>query len=192
MYLLSDPKYLRIIKRNQYRHQIPALALLVIAFLLNFAFSTYLRYPAMALAFTAMIWYMYVGACFRFKQRIPAYEEENLLSPLSGRVRLLKTSSDISYLKISKHALDTVEIRSPHSSSVWEGDTLTVNYQRHNLIFRFEGKELIRFEDASMDAGSLIGMLIGNGSVSISLPRPLVSDLKPKEICEAGLTCLLV
>jgi hypothetical protein len=191
-YHISDAKYLAVIRKNQYRHQIPALALLVLSFLIKFALPAFnLRYPALGLAFLAMIWYMYIGACFRYKQRIQVYEVETLLSPITGRVRVLKSSSDLSYLKVTKHALDIVEIRSPHSSAEWDENNLKLNYRGHNLIFRLDGKEIIRFEDASMEAGNLIGMFIGAGSYSLSLPKPLEFDLNVKDICEAGTTALL-
>lgn len=191
-YHISDARYLAVIRKNQYRHQIPALALLVLSFLIKFALPAFnLRYPALGLAFLAMIWYMYIGACFRYKQRIPVHEEETLLSPITGRVRVLKSSSDLSFLKIAKHALDIVEIRSPHSSAEWEDNNLKLIYQGQNLIFRLESKEIIHFADASMDAGNLIGLMIGSGSCSISIPKPLEINLKPNEICEAGTTALL-
>lgn len=190
-YILSDAKHLAAVKKQQYRHQLPPLALVVFAFLVNFALPNFnLRYPSLSMAIIAMVWFSYVGACFRIKQRIPVLEGDLLLSPLTGRVRHIKRSSDMNQLKVFKYAIDIVEIRSPHASSEWDGDSLKLNYKGHNLSFRFEAKELIRFPESSMEAGSLIGMLIGKGSYTINLPLDLSLPVKAGDISEAGLTIL--
>ncbi len=166
--------------------------MLVLSFLVSFAIPLFgFHYPSLVLSLIAITWYLYVGVCHRFKERINVPDGDLLLSPITGRVRFLKTSSGISLLKIAKNPLDLVEIRSPHATSTWEDDTLKVSYQQHNLIFRFEAEQLIRFEDASMEAGSPIGYIVGKGTVSISIPNPLHTVLKVKDICEAGLSAIL-
>ncbi|PKN73441.1 MAG: hypothetical protein CVU50_01625 [Candidatus Cloacimonetes bacterium HGW-Cloacimonetes-3] len=190
--LITDIKYLRLIKKRQLQQQIPPLALLALSFLVSFAVPLFaFHYPSLVLSFIAIIWYLYVGICYRFRERIVIPDGDLLLSPITGRVRFLKTSSDISLLKISKSPLDLIEIRSPHASSTWEEDTLRVSYQQHNLIFRFDAGHLIRFEDAPMDAGNTIGFIVGSGTVSISLPNLLHTDLKVKDICQAGLSAII-
>ena len=191
-YILSDPQQISLIKKLQFQHQIPSLALVVIAFLLNLLMPNFnMHYPSLGLALIGVIWYMYVGLCFRFKQRIPALDSTALLSPITGRIRYVKTASDISQLKIGKSAVDLVEIRSPHADCMWEGETLKLVYQGCNLTFRFEANKLIRFENANMAAGHVIGVFSGAGSCYLSLPKPLNTGLRPKELCEAGLTSLI-
>lgn len=191
--IVSDTAILTKIKMSQYRHQIPPMALLMIAFFINFFLSEYnMRYPSLALVIVAIAWYLYAGFCFRFRANIPAPEAGLLLSPLTGRVMSLKRSSDLYQLKIAKSSLDMVEIRCPHESAVWEGDNLRCIYQEVPLIFRFEARELVRFESANMQPGNIIGMLVGSGTYSINLPTTLETHLNRKDICEAGQTALVI
>jgi len=191
--LNSDTAILGKIKKAQYRHQIPALALLAVAFFANFFLSSFnMRYPSLTLAVIAMGWYMYVNACFRFRHKIVVPQEGVLLSPITGRVKSLKRSSDLYQLKINKSSLDLVEIRCPHESAMWDGNNLKLNYQETPLILRLEANELITFADVPMQPGNIIGMLVGGGTCSVNLPNTLVTDLKLKDICDAGQTALLI
>ena len=189
--ITTEIEYLTQIKKRQIRQQIPPLALLVLSFLVGFVVPSFGHYPALIIAIIAVIWYMYVGTCHRFKEKIKVPDGDLLLSPVTGRVRSLKTSSDISLLRIDKSFIDLVEIRCPHASCEWEEDKLRVNYHGQSLIFRFEGEHLIRFVDAVMEAGNTIGYIVGNATCSISIPKPLQTKLKPKEICMAGLSVIL-
>jgi hypothetical protein len=186
--IITDPKYLSIFKKKQIRQQIPSLALLALSFLIGFIVPMFsFRYPAIILTLAAIVWFKYVETSYRFKQRIDVPDGDLLLSPITGRVRFLKSSSDISLIKIGKSVIDLIDIRSPHASCVWDADTLKVNYRGQNLIFRFDAEHLHRFEDASMDAGNTIGYIVGSAVCSISIPKPLQSGVKLKEICMAGL-----
>ncbi|MDD2228890.1 MAG: hypothetical protein PHY48_05730 [Candidatus Cloacimonetes bacterium] len=189
--VITEINYLTKIKKRQIRQQIPSLALLALSFLIGFIIPSFGHYPALVFAMIAIAWYLYIGACHRFKERITVPDGDLLLSPVTGRVKSLKTSSDISLLKINKSVIDLVEIRCPHASCVWEEDKLRVNYHGQSLIFRFETEHLIRFEEAVMETGNLIGYIVGSGDCYISIPEPLQTKLKPKEICMAGLSVIL-
>lgn len=190
--IISDPKYLAEIKRQQLRQQAPPLALLALSFLTSFAIPLlWFHYPSLILALIAIAWYLYVGFCFRFKERIHIPDGDLLLSPITGKVVYRKTSSDICLIKIHKSRIDLVEIRCPYPGCNWEEDTLRVSFQGYNLIFRFEGAKPQKFLTAEMEAGNLIGYLNGTATVSISIALPLQTALQQKELCDAGLTAIL-
>lgn len=187
-----DPKLLTRIKRMQYRSQIPPLALLVLSFLISFVFASYnMRYPSLILSLISLIWFMYLRACYRIREKIAAPKTEQLLSPITGKVSSLKRSSDLYQLKIAKSFVDVVEIRCPHGSAFWEGENLRVVYQEVPLVFRFEAVNLHIFKEIDMKPGNPIGMIVGNAMCSISLPQSLVTMLKPGEICEGGVTTIV-
>jgi len=190
--LKSDISILLKIKKQQYRNQLPPLALLVLAFLISFFFSAYnLRYLSWGLSLIAFVWYLYVGFCHRYKEKIPAPEEGALLSPLTGKVRSLKRSSDIYQLRISKSFLDSVEIRCPHTSAEWDKDALRVVFRDAPLVFRFETEHLVKFAETEMQPGNIIGMIVGSAVCSLNLQQNLMTALKPGDICEGGFTPIL-
>ncbi len=190
--IYSDPKLLMRIKKMQYRSQIPSLALLILSFLISFVFASFnMRYPSLFLSIVSLIWFMYLRVCYRIKEKIPAPNPENLVSPVTGKVSSLKRSSDLYQLKIAKSFLDVVEIRCPHASAVWDGEALRVEYQEVPLVFRFEAANLQIFPESEMKPGNLIGMIVGKAMCSISLPQSLVSKLKPGDICEAGVSSII-
>lgn len=170
----------------------PPLALLIIGFLISFLIPYFnLRYVSWAICLAAIIWYLYVGACFRFRNRIPVPSSDDLLSPLSGRIKQVKSALDSYQLVISKHALDTVEIRCPHSSSIWEEDRLKLEFRGNSLSFRFDADSLIKYEDAKMQPGEVIGLLIGKCNCQVILPRSMPCILPSHTLCEAGSTPLI-
>lgn len=190
--ILSDPKLLSQIKKMQHRQQLPPLALLAIGFLIGFVIPDFnLREVSLVLCLIAIAWYLYVGACFRYRNKIPLPPSEVLLSPLSGRIQSIKSALDNYQVKISKHALDTVEVRCPHSSCQWDEDRLKLEYRGHSLSFRFEAKQLVKLENSEMQPGAVIALLIGAASCQIILPRDLPCDLPQHAICEAGVTPLI-
>lgn len=191
-YILSDPKLLSQIKKLQYRQQIPPLALLIIGFLISFVIPVFnLRYVSLAICLAAIIWFLYLGACFRYRNRIPRPSGDDLLSPVTGRIKKVKSALDAYQLVISKHALDTVEIRCPHSSSRWDEERLKLEYRGQSLSFRFDAEKLIRLEEAEMKPGEVIGLMIGSGTCQIILPRSLPCTLPSHTLCEAGTTPLI-
>ncbi len=190
--IISDPKYLSEIKRLQLRQQAPPLALLALSFLTSFAIPLFwFHYPSLILALIAIAWYLYVGFCFRFKERISIPDGDVLLSPITGKVGYRKTSSDICLIKIRKTQIDRVDIRCPYTGCTWEEDTLRVCYQEQNLVFRFEGAKLHKFNAADMVAGNMIGYIYGSATVSLSIPLPLQTSLQQNELCDAGLSVIL-
>lgn len=190
--ILSDPKLLTQLKRLQYRQQIVPMALLVLSFLIGFIIPIAdLRYISIAMSVIAVAWYTWIGMCHRFKHRIPRPETEELLSPVTGRVKQVKSSMDTYQLKIGKHALDCVEIRCPHPSCRWEDDNLRLDYQGQSMVFRFEGGHIVKISPIALNPGEVIGFLIGSASCHLILPRTMPCLVKPHDICEAGITPLL-
>lgn len=190
-FIYTDLHLLNRIKKMQYKSQLPALALLVLSFLISFFFASFnMRYPSLFLSIISLVWFMFISACFRQRQKLPVPEEGKLLCPLTGRVRSLKRSSDLYQLKISKSFLDVVEIRCPHESAVWDGDLLRVVYQDTPLVFRFETEKLVRFPEQEMQPGNVIGMISGSAICSLSLSQSMMTTLKPGDICEGGQTTI--
>lgn len=190
--IITDSQLLTELRKAQIRRQVPPLALLAISFLVSFLLPLLLfHYPSMVIAITSVIWFRVVAATFRCKHQIAVPDGDLLLSPITGKVRSIKSAPDYTLVRISKSMIDYVEIRSPHDSAEWEGDTLKLKYKGHNLIFRFETNSIKRIESADMQAGNIIGYIIGSAVCSVSIPRELSIAMKPKELCDAGLSVIV-
>lgn len=191
-FIYIDIHLLNRIKKLQYKAQIPALALLVLSFLLSFFFATFnMRYPSLILSIISLTWFMYVSACFRMRQKLPIPEPGQVLSPITGKVKSLKRSSDQYQLRIVKSFLDVVEIRCPHESAEWEGNALRLVFGETPLVFRFDTDNLVRFPEQEMQPGNVIGMISGSAVCSLNLSQSLMTALKPGDICDGGQTQII-
>jgi hypothetical protein len=186
-YQLSDGSALLRIKREQFKHQIPALLLLLCAFLLNIILpGTDLMVPALVVALAAIAWYLLVGAGFRFRQRIPIPPPESVVSPLQGKVNYIRSNDDITLVNIRKTFLDMVELRSPNDACRLEEGVLSLNTPSGKVSFRFNIRQIRYFDEPDYATGNLIGLLAGNGSCTITLPRALSLAIKAGDTLDAG------
>ncbi|OQC09339.1 MAG: hypothetical protein BWX75_01148 [Candidatus Cloacimonetes bacterium ADurb.Bin088] len=186
-YLLSDPASLRRIKLLQFRSQVPALLLLLLALALNYIFPSANLYKlALLLAIVAIAWFLYLGFCYRYRQRIPIPPEGSLVSPVQGNVRSVQGNDDITLVNIRKMVLDSVEIRSPHQDCTLEDGVLHLALAAGKISFRFNIPRVIWFDNPDFSTGNIIGMAVGAGNCTITLPGSLELDLKPGQALDAG------
>ncbi len=186
-YLLSDGNSLRRIKFAQFRSQVPALVVLAIAIVAQNIFPrANIFYPALALAVLAIGWYLYIGLCYRFKQRIPLPPDNALVSPIQGKIKFIRKSGDVTLLNINKIVLDSVEIRSPHSQCKLEDGVLHLDTINGKASFRFAFNKVQWFPEPDFTAGNIIGMVVGAGSCTLSLPTNTASDFKEGDALDAG------
>lgn len=186
-YLLSEPSSLRRIKLSQLRSQIPALILLVFALALNYIFpSANLYTPALILALIAIAWFIFIGLCHRYKQRIPLPPQNALVSPVQGKIHSVQNNTDSTQVKIRKIILDSVEIRSPHRDCKLEDGALHLATSQGNISFRFAFPKVLWFDPADCNAGSVIGMAKGAGTCTINIPAGFEFKLDLDSTLDAG------
>lgn len=180
-FLLSEAASLRRIKFAQFRAQVPALVLLALAIALNAFFPSRNLYSlALALALVAIAWYLFIGLSYRFRQKILQPPASALVSPLQGKVSFIRHGDGVTLLGIRKIMLDRVEIRSPHSSCRLDDGVLLVDGIAGKVSFRFNFRRIEWFPKPDFRAGTLIGMAVGAGTCTVSLPGkpalPVVVD----------------
>ncbi|MBW6513827.1 MAG: hypothetical protein K0B87_03620 [Candidatus Syntrophosphaera sp.] len=186
-YLLSDPDALRRIKFAQFRKQVPPLILLALAIGLNAAFPRNDLYSwALGLALVAIAWFLFIGLCHRFKQRIPLPTEGAILSPIQGRIDFVRGEGGLTLLGIRKVLFDGVEIRSPHGTCHLEDWVLHLASGAERISFRFAFKNIRWFPEADYSAGKIIGMAVGAGSCVVTFPGEPVLAVKPGDPVDAG------
>lgn len=186
-YLLSEGDSLRKIKYAQLRRQIPALVLIAIAIALNAIFPYHNLYPwALALALLGIAWYLFIGLCHRYKQRIPLPPERALLSPIQGRISYIRRGDDITLLNIRKVLLDSVEIRCPHDTCLLEEGNLYQESDAGRISYHFSFRSIRWFKDAEFTAGNIIGMVTGSGSCLVSFPGSPDFAVREKDAVDAG------
>lgn len=172
-YLLSDADDLRRIKFAQFRAQVPALVAVAVAIALKTIFPNardWIYNLSLVLAIAAIVAYFFIGLCFRFRQRIPLPVENALLSPIEGKIDHIRGSGDVTLLTVRKNLLDSVELRSPHSSCQLEDGVLSLNTVAGKISFRFNFSQIQWFVEPDFSAGNIIGMVLGNGSCSVVFP----------------------
>lgn len=188
-YLLTDVNHLRRIKFAQFRRQIPVLIVLALAIIMNSIFPTNNRLLydiALILAILAIATYIFIGLCFRYRQRIPIPPENALVSPLQGKIAYIKKNEGRTLINIRKNLLDRVEIRSPHHSTHLENSVLQFDTPAGKAYIRFNFKNPYWFAEPDYTTGNLIGMVTGSGSCTISLPGDISLNLEAGDNIDAG------
>ncbi len=186
-YLLSEGDSLRKIKYAQIRKQIPALALIAIAIALNAVFPDRDLYPwTLGLALLGIAWYLFIGLCHRYKQRIPLPPERGILSPIQGRINSIRRGGEATQITIRKVLLDSVEIRCPHGDCRLEENSLFQEGGFGRITYRFDFRKLQWFTDAEFSPGNIIGMANGAGSCAISFAGEPELGVKEKDAVDAG------
>jgi hypothetical protein len=82
--------------------------------------------------------------------------------------------------------LDSVEIRSPHQDCTLEDGVLHLASAAGKISFRFNISRVIWFDNPDFSTGNIIGMAVGAGNCTITLPGSLELDLKPGQALDAG------
>ena len=192
-FILSDPAYLKKIKRRQYLWQIIPVLLIFTAF--GIGTIQILQYPAAALAGIAAGLFIFFGAAHRYKHRLPIPPQHTFVSPLQGRTMYVRSNEELSVVNISRIFLDSVELRSPHPLAQIVENQLMVPTDAGNITFRFNKVKVEWLPEPNMIRGHVIGIVKGHGSCTISIPAQLlqISDAgnpiltrkgKPMEICQ--------
>lgn len=179
-YIRNPLPLVKQIKRKQYLRQLPAILVIIAGICLQYWFPRggFLYYPALIIALGGIAWDLWILGNFRYKEKIAQPEEGEIVSPLEGKIKFIRKSQDLTLINISKSFLDELEIRSPHSDSVLEDEMLKLHMPAGTITFRFNANEVIWFERPDYSTGNLIGMMIGAGSCTVSLPQGLESRLK--------------
>lgn len=171
-FILSEHLQLRMIKRAQWLLQLPFVILLFCAFLLNYIFSgSDLYTAALVIALVSVTGFLIVGACFRFRQRLPIPPQNCVASPLQGKVKYIRGNEDISVLNIRRMLLDSVEIRSPHPDCRLEDGLLKLTLPEGIISFRFNAKHIRWMNTPDFTRGNIVGMIVGTSSCTISIPK---------------------
>ncbi|MBP7205881.1 MAG: hypothetical protein KBA54_05120 [Candidatus Cloacimonetes bacterium] len=172
-HLLSDADALRRIKLAQIRAQLPALAVVAVAIALKAIWrhsGQWLQGFSLALVLAGIILWIITSLLFRCRQRIAPPAADALLSPIAGSISSLRKSGNSTELIISKPPFAPVELRSPHSACRWEDGALCLDTPAGRISFRFAFRHLQSFASASLGAGNLIGMALGQGRCEVTLP----------------------
>ena len=187
-YIRNPLLLVKQIKRKQYLRQIPPILVIILGIGLQFWFPSgkILYYPALALAIGGIIWDLWILGSFRYNDKIVQPPEGVVVSPLEGKIKFIRQNPDLTLINISKSFLDELEIRSPHDKTIFEDDMLKLHLESGTVSFRFNAREVIWFERPDFSTGSLIGMMIGAGSCTVSLPHGIDSELKTGDDISCG------
>lgn len=186
-YILSEHRQLRMIKRAQWLLQLPFVLLLLLAFLLNYIFRGYNLYTAaFVTALVAVTGFLLVGACFRFRQRLPIPPPNCVASPLQGKVKYIRGNEDITVLNIRRILLDSVEIRSPHPDCRLEDGLLKMPVPDGTITFRFNARHIRWMDDPDFTRGNIIGMIVGTSSCTVSIPKGMDVMVKAQDTVDTG------
>lgn len=187
IFILSEPQHLKKIKIHQYLWQIlPVLMFLSAFFLFNFPD---MYYPAIVMGGLATGVFIFIGASYRYKHRIPVPSENTFVSPIQGRMRYIRSNDELTAINIGRIFLDLVEIRSPHPSAKIVDKELQVSTAHGPIRFNFNNLRISWFENPSFERGQVIGMVMGHSSCTIFVPAALFAAAEDKQVIpKAGQT----
>lgn len=187
-YIRNPYTLIRQIKRKQYLRQIPPILVIILGIGLQYLFphGGFLYYPALILALGGIAWDLWILGSFRYNDKIAAPPEGVIVSPLEGKIKFIRQNQEITLINIRKTFLDELEVRSPHPDCVLEEDVLKLHLPAGTISFRFNAREVVWFERPDFSTGNLIGMMIGAGSCTISLPQGISSPLRTGDDISSG------
>ena len=179
-YIRNPLPLVKQIKRKQYLRQLPAILVIIAGICLQYWFPRggFLYYPALIIALGGIAWDLWILGSFRYNEKIAPAPEGSIVSPLEGKLKFIRQNQDLTLVNISKTFLDELDIRSPHSDCVLEDEMLKLHLPAGTITFRFNAREVVWFERPDFSTGNIIGMMIGAGSCTISLPQGIGTELK--------------
>jgi len=183
-FLITDGIILRKIKRLQHRRQLLPLVLFGILFWLSLMLNRPLI--VQVLSVLSLIWYFRIMLGFRIRQKILFPEAAYVYSPITGKVKEIKTSGDLCQIIIQKSYMDRVEIRCPKTGAHWEGDEMVLSNPRMRISYA--AKHLIRLPESKLSAGEVIAYMPCKGTCKIFIPANIPCALREGSLCEAGET----
>jgi len=176
----------------QYRKQILPMITIAVGIALPYIFHGFrwLFYPALAIAIGGIIWDMWIMGNYRQRDRISAPEPDDIVAPIEGKIKFVRANQDITLVNIYKSFLDVVEIRCPHAKAILEDEMLKLHLDMGTVTFRFNAENIIWFDDPEFTAGSVLGMIYGPGTCSVSLPTGMETALRADALVHAGQTMI--
>ncbi|HOH98398.1 MAG TPA: hypothetical protein PL188_08865 [Candidatus Cloacimonadota bacterium] len=187
-YLLTEITALQRIKKLQYRNLVNPAGVIILSFVLNFILPAlgFISTIALIMAIAGLIWFFIITNMHRIRNKILAPQPDTIYCPITGKVSQIRTFEDTTQISIRKSFLDTVEIRCPHESCVWEDGKLQLELDGTRIQFRFTGSRVILFTEAEMKPGQVIGAIIGNGFCDIQMPVRMAPLLSSGKIVDGG------
>lgn len=192
-YLIDPVKHLQKLKKQQYRRELFPILTVALGILLQFWLRnlSFMLYPLLAITLAGVAWYLWVMANHRTQNKISRPEPDEIVSPIEGKVNFIRGNQDTVLVNIKKSWLDVVEIRCPHEECIWEEDQIKLQTQRGKISFRFNSEELTWLEKGNWESGSMIGMMTGPGSCTITFPTDSDLEIREGQLVFSGMTNLM-
>ena len=121
-----------------------------------------------------LILYILISLRYRIKKNIPPDIEQQILSPINGKITQI--NKDRNEISIKKSFFHPAEIRSPSND-----DTIKFNINSRNFSL---------FEERSEVAGKLLGIVPSNAECTINLTREYEIIVQPDQKVIAGETII--
>ncbi len=174
--ITSDPDVLHKIKFMQFRRQVIPLIVVVLFMVVNIFLALKI---VLYMSIAAFGWYLLERVMFRTKNKIAAPEADSFVSPVDGKVLLVRKGLEATLITISKTFFDVVELRLPYPDlqteivNNWNFETL-----KGRVIVKVKSEKAKYFDNHNIP-GSVIGVLPGNAIITVQVPagiKILVSE----------------
>jgi hypothetical protein len=181
--LTSDPGVMHKIKFLQFRRQIFPLAAVVLLMIINVFFPEKI---ILYLTLASFGWYLVERILFRTKNKIAAPEAGAFVSPVDGKVQSVRKGPDSTLITLNKSFLDVVELRLPYPDLQTEiVDNWNFETPMGQVNLRLKAKKVIYFDNKNIP-GSVIGVMPGNGIITIHLPSTIKVLVNEKQNVHGG------
>jgi hypothetical protein len=185
--ILTDSKVLHKIKYLQFRRQIiPILMVVALMVLHVFWAQSYTFYITMA----AFAWYLWERIKFRTKNKILVPDAGTFVSPVNGKIQVLKHADGITQISMRKSFLDVIELRLPYPDLKMENNRNWIfETPKGQVNLRIQSERITFFENTN-EPGKVIGVLPGSSIITVNVPSSVKVLVKAGQPVFGGETVL--
>ncbi len=191
--LVTDAKILHKIKFMQIKRQlVPMLIIFLLILVSVFWKQGFNKTIMLALSLAAFAWYLFERALFRTREKIAAPQANAFVSPLSGRVKSIRQSSDATLVTLTKSLIDVVEVRLPYPDLQKENESHWLFQTRKgNINVRIQAGKITYLGDTLIH-GSVIGTIRSGATLTIQVPSTIEVLVKEHQNVFGGETSLFI
>lgn len=196
----NPPKNLLAIAKIKFKWALLPIGIIVISLALQMLYDIgNLRY----LSIFALLYYLVLLLLFRIDKAIGPAEENELLSPIHGKVIAIHEQDKENLIVIRKlfhHPADLrlsddndlidLENAGKKIDSILKHQKLSYSNEQVNSKWTLKGRNIYYFPESGRMKGILTGIIPGNGICSYHLPKEFTLNVEKGEKVEAGVSII--
>jgi hypothetical protein len=174
------------IQALKYKYALLPLSLVIMSYFLSYKLP---RQSVQILSIIGLVLYLLTLYKFRLGRSSYASNSDNIISPISGKVKFVEEDESLVKIVIYKNFLDVCVIRFSFENDFWENDLL--RNSKTNIQCEFSSKKIIKNVINQSLQGEIAGFNLSKMTCTVSLPKDKIKlEVKEGDKCIAGKTTL--